>query len=103
MPHQLLFILMANKVLRSSGYNKVAISVCPLTMLGRLNALAIDAPSPLSLFCFPKLKKDITKLDIYDFGDRKIISKEVATEDKNAIFGSFFNIQQIQAFAGSYG
>ena len=103
MPHQLPFVLMANDILRASGYNKFTISVCPLTMPGKLNALAIDAPSLFSLFCSPKLKKSVTKLDIYDFGGRKIVSREVATENKDAVFGSFFNIQQIQAIAGSYG
>jgi hypothetical protein len=102
MPHQLPFVLMANEILHASGYNKFTINVCPLTMPGKLNALAIDAPSLFSLFCSPKLKKGITKLDIYDFGGRKIVSREVATENKDAVFGSFFNIQQIQAIAGSY-
>ncbi|KAG2204247.1 hypothetical protein INT46_009510 [Mucor plumbeus] len=87
MPHQLPFVLMANKILRASGlYNKFTIIVYPLTMPGKLNALAIDAPSLFSLFCSPKLKKGVTKLDIYDFSSRKIVSKE-----------------QIQAIAGSYG
>ena len=83
---------MANKILRASGYKKFAISICPLTMPGKLNALAIDALSLFSLFCSPKLKKDVTNLDICDFGDRKIVSKEVATENKDVVFGSFFDI-----------
>ena len=90
MPHQLPFVLMANKILRASGlYNKFTIIVYPLTMPGKLNALAIDAPSLFSLFCSPKLKKGVTKLDIYDFSSRKIVSKEVATENKDAVLDLF--------------
>ena len=89
MPHHLPFVLMANEILRASGYNKFAISVYPLTMPGKLNALAIDAPSLFSLFCSSKLKKGVTKLDIYAFGSRKIVSKEVATENNQAIAGSY--------------
>jgi hypothetical protein len=89
MAHQLPFVLMANEILRASFNNKSTISVCPLTMPGKLNALATDALSLFSLFCSPKLKKGVTNLDIYDFGDRKIVSKEVATENKDAVLDLF--------------
>ena len=83
---------MANEILHASGYNKFAIIVCPLTIPEKLNALSIDAPSLFSLFCSPKLKKGVTKVSIYNFGCPKIVSKVVATENKDAVFGSFFNI-----------
>lgn len=88
--------------MHATGYRKFTISVCPLTMPGKLNALAMDAFSFFSLFCSPKLKKGVIKLDIYDFRGWKIVSKEVATENEDAVFGYFFNIQQIQAITGSY-
>ncbi|KAG2207046.1 hypothetical protein INT46_009179 [Mucor plumbeus] len=59
-------------------------------MPGKLNALAIDALSLFSLFCSPKLKKDVTNLDICDFGDRKIVSKEQIQAIEGPC-GQFFN------------
>lgn len=101
--YQLPFILMANSILRISGYSKFSINISPLTMPSKLNALFIDAPSLFSLFCSRKIKNTDVRLDIYDFSNQKIVSKEVATENKDAVFSSFFDIERIKTEAKSYG
>ena len=91
---------MANEPLLASGYNKFGISVCNLTMPGKLNALAIDAPSLFSLSCSPKLKKGATKLDIYDFGGREIVSKEVLSENNDAVLDLFSTFNKSKLLQG---
>jgi hypothetical protein len=100
MPYQLSFVLMDNEILLASGYNKFGISVCNLTMPGKSNALAIDAFSLFSLSCSPKLKKGVTKLDIYDFGGREIVSKEVATENNDAVLDLFSTFNKSKLLQG---
>ncbi|CAO3635029.1 unnamed protein product [Mucor fragilis] len=102
LPYQLPFVLMANELLRLTGYNKFTVSISPLTMPGKLNCLPVDAPMLFSLFCSPKIPRDVMRLDIFDFQGRKIVSKEDALSNKDATFSSFFDIQKLQAMSNCY-
>ncbi|KAI7893825.1 uncharacterized protein EV154DRAFT_416189 [Mucor mucedo] len=69
-------------------------------MPGKLNALKIDAPSLFSLFSSSKRYKN---LDIYGFDDQVLVSRQIATENKDAVFSSFFDLSAIRKFSSSYG
>ncbi|KAI9485890.1 MAG: hypothetical protein EXX96DRAFT_546921 [Benjaminiella poitrasii] len=100
MPYQIPFVLMVNELLRITGYSKFSIKVSPLTMSGHLNALRMDAPAFFSLFCSAK---DSRNLNVYDFEGNVIVSRQIATRNKDAIFSSFFNLAKIQGIAADHG
>ncbi|KAI9474133.1 MAG: hypothetical protein EXX96DRAFT_580712 [Benjaminiella poitrasii] len=94
MPYQIPFVLMANELLRITGYSKFSIKVSPLTMPEWMLLLFF------SLFCSAK---DSRNLNVYDFEGNVIVSRQIATQSKDAIFSSFFNLAKIQGIAADHG
>ncbi|KAI8336385.1 hypothetical protein EDC96DRAFT_351146 [Choanephora cucurbitarum] len=82
------FFLMANTIFRAIGQTKRIASLCPLTSPSQLNALRLDAPSLFSLFCGINAK--IKPLNVHDFDGNVITTRQLATEQKDAMFSSFF-------------
>lgn len=94
---------MANGILRISGYSKFSTSISPLNIPAELNALSVDSHFLFSLFCSQNIKRKYVRLNIYDLSNRKIVFKEVATENKDAVFNwFFFYIERIKTEAKSY-
>lgn len=84
--------------------SRVSFNGLLLTMPAKRSTLSVDVPSLFSLFCSQKIKSKDVRLDIYDFSNRKIVSKEAAIENKNPIFTSFFlYIERIKTEAKYYG
>jgi hypothetical protein len=99
-PYQIPFVLMANEILRCTGYAKFMVKLVPLTKPSHINTLKIDAPSLFMIFCSGKKEK---LLDMYDYNDQAILSQAVATQNKAAVFGSIFNLDAINKCTDSYG
>lgn len=91
--YQVPMVLMANEIFRSNGYSKFTTAVSPLTKPSQLNALKMDAHSFFSLFC---LSKKGQNLDIFNYDDSVIASRQIATENKDAVNSSFFNMSLIK-------
>ncbi|CEG79071.1 hypothetical protein RMATCC62417_13584 [Rhizopus microsporus] len=100
MSHQLPFFLMANEVLHATGYSKFTSKIVPYLTPSNLNALKIDAPSLFSLFC-SKTKEHA--MNVYGFNGDVIVSRQEATESKDAIFSSFFDLIAIRSICNDYG
>ncbi|KAI8889261.1 hypothetical protein K501DRAFT_300264 [Backusella circina FSU 941] len=98
-PYQILFVLMVNEVLRCTVYAKFMTLISRLTKPSQINTLKINAPSLFTIFCSGKKDK---LLDIYDYDDKITASAQIAIECKDVAFGSFFNLDAIKKFTGSY-
>ncbi|ORE06894.1 hypothetical protein BCV72DRAFT_327777, partial [Rhizopus microsporus var. microsporus] len=92
---QLPFFLMANDLFQCTGYTKFIEKLVPMTSPTRLLALQINAPQIYSLFS--------SSMDIHDFNGDVITSRQIATESKDAVFSSFFDIDKINSLCASYG
>lgn len=97
---QIPFVLMANQVLRACGYNKFTVAVCPLVRTGKIHALSVDAPLLFDLFCARDLK--LQGVDIYDFDGRVITTRQIADQQKDAVFSSFFDLWSINEICRKY-
>jgi hypothetical protein len=95
------FILIANTIFRATGHTKFVTKLCSLTMSGSLNTLKLDAPTLFTLFC--NRNNNAKALNIFDFNNTLISSKEIATQNKDAVFSSFFDLQKIQQTYLQYG
>ncbi|CEP13725.1 hypothetical protein [Parasitella parasitica] len=96
LPYQLPFVLMANEVLRCTGYSKFKTSLLPLRSPFQLNALKIDEPSFFAIFCSSSKNK---RLEIFDFDNKPITTRQATTELNNEVFGSFFDLGDVADFA----
>ncbi|EPB84660.1 hypothetical protein HMPREF1544_08603 [Mucor circinelloides 1006PhL] len=96
---QLPFVLMANQVLRSIGRESQVVKITPIVSPTSLKALAIDTATLFSLFC----SKDATsKMYLQDYSGRLIQAKS-ALYHKDAVLGSFFDMQKLHSLAKDYG
>lgn len=100
MSYQLPFFLMANDVLHATGYSKFTSKISPYLTPSNLNAFKIDAPSLFSFFCSKTKERD---MNVYDFNGDVIVSIQEATESKDAIFCSFFDLITIRSICSNYG
>jgi hypothetical protein len=100
MPYQIPFILMANEILRCTGYAKFMVKLVPLTKPSHIDTLKIDAPLLFTIFCSGKKER---LLDMYDYNHQVIASQVLATQNKAAVFGSIFNLDAIKECTDSYG
>lgn len=98
--HQTPFFLMTNKILHATDYSKFTAKITSHLVPRHLNALKVAAPSLFAIFCI-RTKQDA--LTVYEFNGGAIISRQVATESKGAIFGSFFDLITIKDVCKSYG
>ncbi|ORE01444.1 hypothetical protein BCV72DRAFT_73924 [Rhizopus microsporus var. microsporus] len=98
--HQIPFFLMANDILHATGYSKFTANTTSHLVPSNLNALKVDAPSLFALFC-TKTKQGV--LTVYNFNGDAIISRQIATKSKDAMFGSLFDLIAIKNVCNSYG
>ncbi|RCH89595.1 hypothetical protein CU097_009212 [Rhizopus azygosporus] len=98
--HQISLFLMANDILHATGYSKFTAKITPYLVPSNLNTLKVDAPSLFAIFC-TSTKQDA--LTVYAFNGNAIISRQIATESKDAMFGSFFDLIAIKDVCNSYG
>ncbi|CEI88592.1 hypothetical protein RMCBS344292_02975 [Rhizopus microsporus] len=91
---QLPFFLMASDLFQCIGYTKFIEKLVPMTSPTRLLALQINVPQIYSLFS--------SSMDIHDFNDDVITSRQIATESKDSVFSSFFGIDKINSLCASY-
>ncbi|CEG69214.1 hypothetical protein RMATCC62417_05327 [Rhizopus microsporus] len=92
---QLPFFLMANDLFQCTGYTKFIEKLVSMTSPTRLLALQINAPQIYSLFS--------SSMDTHDFNGDIIMSRQIATESKDAVFSPFFDIDKINSLCDSYG
>ncbi|GAA5798712.1 hypothetical protein HPULCUR_004117 [Helicostylum pulchrum] len=95
--YQLPFLLMCNQIFRVTECFKFVINLCPIIKPGSLSSLRMDAAGLYSLFSSQKVKGK--PLRVFNHNNQKITSKKAATEQKDAMFGSYFNLQR----SASYG
>ncbi|KAI9468104.1 MAG: hypothetical protein EXX96DRAFT_543995 [Benjaminiella poitrasii] len=72
----------------------------PRPSVGSVNALKLDPPSIFNLFCTSNKRQN---MDLYDYDGNRIISRNTATELKDAVFGSFFDLDQLQQLCATFG
>ncbi|CEG77272.1 hypothetical protein RMATCC62417_12056 [Rhizopus microsporus] len=89
------FFLMANSLFQRTGYIKFIEKLVPMTSPTRLLALQINVPQICSLFS--------SSMNIHDLNGDVITSRQIATESKDAVFSSFFDIDKINSLCASYG
>lgn len=90
--YQIPFLLMCNQVFRATNSYKFVTKLCPLIKPGSLCALKLDAATLYSLFCSRTAKQQIS---VFDHENIQIPSMQMAIRRKDAMFGSFFDLQQI--------
>ncbi|KAI9476336.1 MAG: hypothetical protein EXX96DRAFT_296101 [Benjaminiella poitrasii] len=98
--HTLPFFLMSNDLLSCTRYDKFTQRLCPITKLNSLHALKLDAPSIFVLFCTSKTRNN---MNLFTFDDNVIMSRDMATGQKDAVFASFFDLDKIKKLCSSYG
>ncbi|CEI89126.1 hypothetical protein RMCBS344292_03495 [Rhizopus microsporus] len=87
---QIPLCILANDILRATGYAKFTHQLFPLPHLSYLNALQFNAPSgPDALL-------------IFDFNQKAIDSIEYARSNKDAVFCSIFDMNEITNICNSY-
>ncbi|EPB84963.1 hypothetical protein HMPREF1544_08241 [Mucor circinelloides 1006PhL] len=96
---QLPFLLMANQVLRSIGRESQVVKIAPIISPTFLKALLIDTTTLFFLFCS---KHVVEKMHIYDFNGHHTKSG-AALAHKDAVLGSFFDIERLKSVTKSYG
>ncbi|CEG77138.1 hypothetical protein RMATCC62417_11935 [Rhizopus microsporus] len=72
--HQLPFVILANDILKYTGYDKFCMNVCPLPTASTINAMRLDAPSLYHLLS----RSDPAKFQILDFDNHLIDSEDQA-------------------------
>ncbi|CAO3699726.1 unnamed protein product [Rhizopus microsporus] len=97
--HQLPFVILANDILKYTGYDKFCMNVCPLPTASTINAMRLDTPS---LYHLPP-HSDPAKFQILDFDDYLIDSEDQARRHMDAVFGSIFDLATITSVLQSSG
>ncbi|KAG2228993.1 hypothetical protein INT48_002080, partial [Thamnidium elegans] len=92
--------LMANDIMQYTGYEKSRISLLPTPQPSTLNCFKVDASSLFSMFSSQSLQHP---MDLYDFEGNAIVCRETATELKDVIFSSFFDMKKLHEVASSHG
>ncbi|KAG2205285.1 hypothetical protein INT46_009777 [Mucor plumbeus] len=96
--YQVLFLLMANRVIRSAGCPKPTAKLTPLVSPCILHALLIYNTSLYNVICFSSANR---RIKIHDYHANIIQSAVTALENKDAVFSSFFNIELLIAVLSS--
>lgn len=94
------FMMMCNDIFRCTGYSKFTKKLVPMTHPSTVLCLKLDAPTIFSIVSSTKAKKP---MDLRNFDNNIIKSRQVATESKDAIFSSFFDLGKINNLCDSYG
>ena len=97
--YQLPFVLMANQVLRSIGYDGQILKLMPIIQPTALPSFLIDTTTLYALFCSTQCRQ---RMFILDFKGNRI-KQGLALANKDAVFSAFFNINQLKKITSSYG
>ena len=92
-------MILANDILKYTGYDKFCMNVCPLPTASTINAMRLDTPS---LYHLPP-HSDPAKFQILDFDDYLIDSEDQARRHMDAVFGSIFDLATITSVLQSSG
>ncbi|KAI9249361.1 hypothetical protein EDC94DRAFT_327795 [Helicostylum pulchrum] len=99
--YQLPFLLMCNQIFRVTECFKFVIKLCTIIKPGSLSSLRMDATGLYSLFSSQKVKEK--PLRVFDHNNQEITLKKAATEQKDVMFGSYFNLPKVFQRSASYG
>ncbi|GAA5809566.1 hypothetical protein MFLAVUS_002976 [Mucor flavus] len=94
------FMLVCNDIFHYTWHEKFKKKPLPLTKPSTLLSLKLDAPTIFSIVSSPNVRRP---MNLYNFNNEVIRSRNVATESKNAVFGSFFNLNQIETLSRKHG
>ncbi|KAI9485590.1 MAG: hypothetical protein EXX96DRAFT_474370 [Benjaminiella poitrasii] len=94
------FYLMVNDLFKCTKYEVYIRKLVPRPSVGSVNALKLDSPSLFNLFCTSNKRQN---MDLYDYDGNRIISRDAATQLKDAVFGSFFDLDQLQQLCATFG
>ncbi|KAL4208915.1 hypothetical protein AB4K20DRAFT_1978142 [Rhizopus microsporus] len=94
---QIPLCILANDILRTTGYAKFTRQLFPLPRLSYLNALQANAPS-----LYHMMTSGPDALLISDFNQKAIDSIEYARSNKHAVFSSIFDMSEITNTCDSY-
>ena len=97
--YQVPFVLMANQVLRSIGYDGQVVKLMPIIKPTALHSFLVDTTTLYALFCSKQCRQRMFVLDFK--GNR--IKQGSALANKDAVFSAFFNIDQLKKISSSYG
>ncbi|CEG77598.1 hypothetical protein RMATCC62417_12314 [Rhizopus microsporus] len=97
--YQLPLTLLANDILRYTGYQKFTQNICPLPSLTTMNALRLDGPS----LCHVLSRAVPYKLHIFDYDNYVIESEDVARRNQDATFSSIFDMTVVRNTYQLYG
>jgi len=90
---------LANDILAITGKERHTIGICPLPSISQTNALIMDAVSLYQMVT----RVDPIGLQIFDYEQYPFQSEEDARRQKDATFGSIFDIKKIKEICKSYG
>jgi hypothetical protein len=88
--NQLPLVLLANDILAITGKESHTIRICPLPSISQTNTLIMDAVSLYQMVT----RADPIGLQIFDYEQYPIQSEEDARRQKDATFGSIFDIKK---------
>ncbi len=98
--YQIPFFLMTNQVMNVTGYSNFITQLCPLTKPCNLNSLRLGASALFSIFC--SKGREENQVDIFNHYNVPTTSTAQTVEEKDAVFGSFFDLAKIHKIADSY-
>ncbi|KAF9344070.1 hypothetical protein BGX34_006019, partial [Mortierella sp. NVP85] len=85
-------VMIANAVLRSTGYTKFTRSISPEVSPSSTHALHLDATAIFEILCPP----GINHFDVLDTDRKPLTQARLARDHKKAVFGAFFNVGKAQ-------
>ncbi|KAG0246074.1 hypothetical protein BGX31_004728 [Mortierella sp. GBA43] len=94
-------VVMANAILRLTGYGQFCRKICPQISAGVLHALPLSAPNIYEMFC----SKWPNQFDVVDLQGNPITSVASITatpSNKDVMFSAFFNMDAIQGICQAH-
>lgn len=105
LPHVALrcpIVMIANSVLRATGYSQYARQISPTTSISEIHAMSLGPVGIYEVFCSRAQKQ----FDIQDINGVALTNRQRITQDPNnkrAVIGAFFDLQKIDAICKSHG
>ncbi|KAF9345233.1 hypothetical protein BGX34_004913 [Mortierella sp. NVP85] len=96
------FTLIANTVLRATGYNHFCHSVCPEVSAGSLQAIPLGPVGLYEMLC----SQDKDRFDVNDADGNPLTNVMTVTsnpQNREAVIGSFFDLSRINAICDAHG
>ncbi|KAL1931510.1 hypothetical protein VTP01DRAFT_9653 [Rhizomucor pusillus] len=92
------FVMLANSILRVTGYHQFVREVSPMVSAGSIHSVRVDATALYEMFG----SRD-APFQLYDGNDNSIRNVNDARSNKEAVFGSFFDRAKIHELCGTHG